>query len=138
SSMWVALAMPVRGVSTREAFSWWDTAAERCASERVNGSWSNAPRWPELGNDLQAPVAAHHPELARMLARLKRSGATYAGMSGSGSAVFGLFEQRRDAERAVRTISAAGQRTWLTRTVNRAAYQRLAGIRHLPGLRPVV
>jgi 4-diphosphocytidyl-2C-methyl-D-erythritol kinase len=51
-------------------------------------------------------------------------------MSGSGSAVFGLFSRRPAAERAVRAAQKAGARALLTRTVNRAAYQRNLTVSH--------
>lgn len=50
--------------------------------------------WPKiLVNDLEKPVFALHPELAATKASLYNKGAVYAAMSGSGSAVFGLFEK---------------------------------------------
>lgn len=48
----------------------------------------------ELVNDFEESVFALHPELAAVKGRLYDMGATYAAMSGSGSALFGLF---RDA-----------------------------------------
>jgi 4-diphosphocytidyl-2C-methyl-D-erythritol kinase len=86
---------------------------------------------PELHNDLQGPVAAHHPEIARIVVALRRAGASYAAMSGSGSAVFGLFASRHAADRAAKAVGDSGRsrrRTLVTRVVNRAAYQRLAAI----------
>ncbi len=44
-----------------------------------------------LHNDLEVPVFAMYPELATLKEQLYAHGATYAGMSGSGSAMFGLF-----------------------------------------------
>ena len=138
---WVALVVPPFGVSTTEAYRWWDGRSEgapsaaarhRDAKRRVPGvrlqrrekGWSLR----EIDNDLQPIVAAHHPEIARMVEALTRSGAAHAAMSGSGSAVFGLFEDRRDAERALDILGLQKCRRFLTRTVNRATYQRLAGI----------
>lgn len=50
------------------------------------GSWRE-----ELKNDFEPSVFARHPELARMKEQLYERGAFYAAMSGSGSALFGLF-----------------------------------------------
>ena len=44
-----------------------------------------------LHNDLEVPVFAMYPELAQVKTDLYAQGAVYAAMSGSGSAMFGLF-----------------------------------------------
>lgn len=46
----------------------------------------------ELTNDFEAPVFALHPRLADIKAALYAHGALYAQMSGSGSALFGIFK----------------------------------------------
>jgi 4-diphosphocytidyl-2C-methyl-D-erythritol kinase len=46
-------------------------------------------------------------------------------MSGSGSAVFGLFASRTAAARAARAVAGLGTIV-VTTTLNRRAYQRLA------------
>ncbi len=46
-----------------------------------------------LVNDLEKPVFSRYPELKRIKKVLYQKGAVYAAMSGSGSAVFGLFEE---------------------------------------------
>ena len=117
SVAWVTLVVPSFGVSTVDAYRWWD---ETGASARTRPA--------DLQNDLQGPVAAHHPEIARIVSSLQKAGAFHAAMSGSGSAVFGLFSRRPAAERAVLVAQKLGARALLTRTVNRSAYQRLAGI----------
>ena len=47
----------------------------------------------ELANDFEATIFAKHPEIAGIKDRLYSSGAIYASMSGSGSAVFGIFRE---------------------------------------------
>ena len=46
-----------------------------------------------LENDFEPQVFALHPELAAIKERFYASGALYAAMSGSGSAVYGIFEK---------------------------------------------
>jgi 4-diphosphocytidyl-2-C-methyl-D-erythritol kinase len=83
-------------------------------------------------NDLESPVAAHHPEIARIIGRLRADGALHAAMTGSGSAVFGLFSDRMRAARIADALdsrsrrSQTGRLTLVTRTLNRSTYQRLA------------
>ena len=52
-----------------------------------------------MGNVLEKPALGMHPEIAGIKERLLHAGAAGASMSGSGSAVFGIFERREDAER---------------------------------------
>ena len=123
---WVTLAVPSFGVSTKDAYAWWDDLG---GPNRVRPAHAGPPlRGPAFENDLQGPVAAHHPEIAQIVSALRKAGAFHAALSGSGSAVFGLFSRRPAAERAARAVDKKGGRALLTRTVNRAAYQRLAGI----------
>ncbi len=46
-----------------------------------------------LVNDFEKVVADFYPEIALIIKQLYSSGAIYAAMSGSGSAVFGIFEE---------------------------------------------
>jgi 4-diphosphocytidyl-2-C-methyl-D-erythritol kinase len=109
-SAWVVVVVPNFGVSTVDAYKWFD--------HRRGGG-------PALANDLEQPVAAHHPEIARLVHDLK-SDATQAGMSGSGSAVFGLYARRTAAVQAARRLAGGGRRVMLTRTLDRKTYSRLA------------
>jgi 4-diphosphocytidyl-2-C-methyl-D-erythritol kinase len=75
-------------------------------------------------NDLEAPIARRYPEIDQMKAALRRAGALAAAMSGSGSAVFGLFQKRREAHSAVEQLSGSGWRVLLTESLGRGDYAR--------------
>ena len=124
---WVVLLIPGFGVPTGDAYAWY--AAERDLDRGVVREPQHVPGpWPsraaQMINDLEPPVARRHPEIDQMKAALRRAGAAAAAMSGSGSAVFGLFQRRPDAVRAVATLAASGWRALLTETLGRGDYAR--------------
>ncbi len=94
---WIAVVKPDEGVSTREAYAGVtphvppQPLAERIAEpvERWQGS---------VTNDFERSVFAAHPAIGRVKRSLLEAGAVYASMSGSGSAVFGLFDDGDKAE----------------------------------------
>ena len=66
-----------------------------------------------LRNDFEPVVFAAHPELGRVKERLLALGAAGALLSGTGSAVFGLFRKRQTAALALSDLSGGGPRTFL-------------------------
>ena len=125
---WIVLLLPGFGVATSEAYGWYDAERDfpRGASaqepQQVPGPWPS--RAAQMINDLEAPIARHHPEIDQMKAALRRAGALAAAMSGSGSAVFGLFQKRRDALLAVERLAGSGWPAVLTESLGRVAYAR--------------
>lgn len=74
-------------------------------------------RWrAELVNDFEAPMTKRYPEIAAALELLREEGAGYAAMSGSGSAVFGIFESERGATAAEQRAIERGLDAWSGRT----------------------
>ncbi len=124
---WVVLLVPGFGVASVDAYSWYD---ERDAgrgpmvreAQYVPGPWPS--RAAQMINDLEAPIARHHPEIEQMKTALRRAGALAAAMSGSGSTVFGLFQKRKDAVLAVERLSGSGWRVILTESLGRGEYWR--------------
>lgn len=133
----VVLVTPPFGVSTGEAYGWYD-------EERASAPHDLAPReimvlpvpWPsraaQMINDLEVPVARRHPEIGQVKLHLRQAGAVGASMSGSGSAVYGLFRTRAAAAAAVRSLKRPGWRLLLTRTLSRLEYERAARPRFPP------
>ncbi len=50
-----------------------------------------------IKNDFEQPLAGKFPEIMKLIDSLYREGAVYASLSGSGSAVFGIFDSTVDA-----------------------------------------
>ncbi len=79
-----------------------------------------------ISNDFERVVFAQHPPLAEIKRLLAAHGtpeaALHASLSGSGSALFGLYLARRAAETAQERLRAAGVESVLTRTLPRPAY----------------
>jgi 4-diphosphocytidyl-2-C-methyl-D-erythritol kinase len=61
-----------------------------------------------LVNDLEEAVTIRHPEIGRCREELLRVGADASLMSGSGSAVFGLFRDRKSAVQAATLLAEDG------------------------------
>jgi 4-diphosphocytidyl-2-C-methyl-D-erythritol kinase len=97
----ILLMTPEFSVSTADAYRWLDEDRERSESgesagepalldlEQLN-SWDSIARFAR--NDFEAPVMARHPRLEGYLERLRRSRATFAMMTGSGSTIFGVLD----------------------------------------------
>ena len=74
-----------------------------------------------LKNDFEQVVFAAHPELAALVRKLRRSGARPALMTGSGSALFGLFPTREEARAAAGHFAA--RTAHVVRFVSRRQYR---------------
>ena len=124
----VVIVCPPFGVSTAEAFGWFDAEhgarPSACRTEEAPGPLQVVWRCDasHLVNDLEPCVRRRHPVIGELSRRLLASGARAAAMSGSGSAVFGLFS---DPSRAVRAAARLAREGWLalaTRTLTRREY----------------
>lgn len=94
---WIAVVKPAENVSTREAYAGVTPhTPARPLAERIV---EPVERWQgSVVNDFEKSVFASHPAIGRVKQSLLEAGAVYASMSGSGSAVFGLFDDGDKAE----------------------------------------
>jgi 4-diphosphocytidyl-2-C-methyl-D-erythritol kinase len=75
-----------------------------------------------IENDFEKVVFPQYPELLEVKRVLERSGARYASLSGSGSAIYGLFESKAKAEAAARKLEKSGTRALVSSTLTRRQY----------------
>lgn len=107
ATQWLVIAMPEKGVSTIEAYRRLD------AHPRELRDFPSHCRDSTNDFELVAPQDSLH-----LILQLKNSGAEFARLSGSGSAVFGFFDCRATAERVAAEMQSSTVRTWSCRTVS--------------------
>ena len=89
---YLVVAKPDEGVSTKEAYSGVKPAIPQVrlveALQRPIGEWQGVVK-----NDFEPHIFEAHPAIAALKKAMLDAGAIYASMSGSGSAVFGIFDE---------------------------------------------
>lgn len=143
---------PEVGVSTPKAFADWDRKLTvsvpsdrmgelgRALSGWLSESYSGAPQRSRrfrrgraenpllalvrtgIENDFEQVVFPEYPELSEVKRALMRAGAKYASLSGSGSALYGLFESRIAARMAAEKLRKQGWTAEATATLPRREY----------------
>lgn len=113
--LWFLLAKPDGGVGTAEAYRLYDEigAAARPDNDRFAealqcGDFGGMARFG--GNALEKAAMELLPAIEELLAMVRRTGAPYAAMTGSGAAVFAVFETEGEAMRAKEKM---GGKPWL-------------------------
>ena len=122
------VAFPGFGVSTAEAYRQAGLRlTKRPLASRIHvfGVWSHVPldTWGPAENDFEQVVFAKWPELGRVKGQLLRAGAESALLTGSGSAVYAIFDSVPKLLRASKLIPTSW-RAFRTRTLPRGEYQR--------------
>ena len=133
---WLVLVAPEVFVSTPEAYrALWKSRARLTAAQRqhiINGFRASIAASEESGsldpaklpvNDFESVVFQQFPLLRKWKKRLIEAGASVAMMSGSGSAVFGVFSSRRRAREACKVLRGFSGKVYLAETLGRSSYQ---------------
>jgi 4-diphosphocytidyl-2-C-methyl-D-erythritol kinase len=89
------------------------------------GVWGNVSgdSKPSIINDFEEVVLARYPVLGEVRGRLRRAGATSVAMTGSGSAIFGIFDNPGKLERTRLAWKRPGERAFPVSFVSRARYR---------------
>lgn len=104
---YVVIAKPAAGVSTKEAFARFDTSSNLSHPDNdaflfyaSSGDYKQALNY--AGNMFEVLVPLEEGKEIKEI--MKKSGAYYSAMSGSGSAFFGLFDNENDAVKAAEKL----------------------------------
>lgn len=106
----LVIAKGTQGVSTAEAYRLIDSLTDpihpdaRALAEAVNSAPDTVPEY--VGNLFETAIGL--AEVREIRERMKDSGASAACMTGSGSAVFGIFRDREPAEKCAESLRALG------------------------------
>ena len=91
---------PKIDISTRWAFSKIEPAIPEVSIRQI--AQQPVETWKEqLTNDFEKPLMKYYPILKSIKEELYTQGALYAGMSGSGSTLFGIFPESRKIDRNI-------------------------------------
>jgi 4-diphosphocytidyl-2-C-methyl-D-erythritol kinase len=117
------------GVSTKDAYQW--VSQELTNRPQPHNIWGFCAlcwsRSGALSNDFEGPVFSRHPRLGEIRAGLLKRGAANAALAGSGSAVFGVFQNPAQARRAARAFPEDS--VFVVETLSREKYGHALGWR---------
>lgn len=112
SGKWLVIAKPDVYISTREAFSCISPRPAPVDLRRVAdiplADWRK-----KVSNDFEISACVGHPEIDALKRMMYESGAQYAAMSGSGSSVFGIFDDFSLAQKCGGRIDTTVEGIWL-------------------------
>ena len=123
AGLWCVIAKGKAGLSTPSVYAAYDALPPKGRSASPQGiaeamTWG-APEaiFPFLVNELEEAAFRLLPEIREWRSYLKVLGAEAALMTGSGSAVFGLFREREAAAWAAANVKDRGAETFLCRLI---------------------
>ena len=116
SKLFLTIITPPLMVSTEKAYSLVRSSKEIEPALVVAILKGSVDGWQSgLSNDFEEPLFKRYPELRDIKQRLIDEGAMYSSLSGSGSAVFGLFESKEKARNALDSSEYDG---WVGSPIN--------------------
>ncbi len=117
----LVVIQPCEGLSTKEIFTAYhegvvDARPDNPAAAKALANGDPAALSTAMANVMQPISEARRPEIARAIRLLAEHGAFAARMTGSGSAVFGAFEEDSTAEAAHSALRSLWEKTWLCKS----------------------
>ena len=117
----LVVIQPCEGLSTKEIFTAYhegvvDVRPDNDAAARALAAGDEASLSAAMANVMQPVSEERRPGIADAIRALEEHGAFAARMTGSGSAVFGAFEDTASAAKAYETLRPRWERTFLCET----------------------
>lgn len=105
SGKWLVVVKPAVSISTKEAFAGISPAEPDFDLRDILSL--NPNEWRKfVKNDFEAPFFKSHPEMEAVKQRFYDTGAFYASLTGSGSCIYGIYDNIEDASKAKDCLSA--------------------------------
>lgn len=109
---WLLIVKPEVSVSTKEAFA--GITPKQPKFDLRFLPHLPLEKWKDnVVNDFEESLFPQHPELAELKAQIYDSGAVYASMSGSGSAMYGIYGDGAKARAAKEAFNSTNSGVWL-------------------------
>ncbi len=117
----LVVIQPCEGLSTKEIFTAYhegvvDARPDNPAAAKALADGDPFALSAAMANVMQPVSEARRPEIARAIRLLTEHDAFAAAMTGSGSAVFGVFEEESAAATAYSALRGLWEKTWLCQT----------------------
>lgn len=120
---WLVVTQPCEGLSTPEIFRSYDDASDACIQRPITIAAQRALQTGDitllaasLGNVMESVSCERCPQIMQTIHILHELGAKKAQMTGSGSAVFGVFENEKLARAAYTTYVKTCPSAFVTQT----------------------
>ncbi|HOE13539.1 MAG TPA: 4-(cytidine 5'-diphospho)-2-C-methyl-D-erythritol kinase [Candidatus Saccharicenans sp.] len=131
-SGWLVIVIPDFPLSTREVFQQFDALPPSLTSgdkeSKIIQFLKREDRslLRQFKNDLELAAFKIYPRLAEIKQEMARSGAVLSMMTGSGSAIYGFFDDQPQAEKAAERMKARYRyKVILAETVGRERYEKM-------------
>jgi len=131
-SGWLVIVIPDFALSTREVFQQFDALPPSLTSgdkeSKIIQFLKREDRslLRQFKNDLELAAFKIYPRLAEIKQEMARSGAVLSMMTGSGSAIYGFFDDQPQAEKAAERMKARYRyKVILAETVGRERYEKM-------------